>query len=232
MTKEKITTFFDYFEIIENIKLKNNDIILYRGQSEIRPLIPSVARKDSKINTSEIELNLLNELKRRSKTLITNQDFDDWDWLVYAQHFGLKTRLLDWSSNPLTALWFACSNLNKDENPVVYILKNAQDYLLDKTEDINPFDKSKTKVLKPSLNNQRIIAQSGWFTAHKYSESSKRFVDLTTNPLVHKNLIEVEIPKNLKTNLLDKLNLFGINYQTLFPDVSGLCNQLNWEFKI
>jgi len=40
---------------------------------------------------------------------------DEWEWLVWAQHYGMKTRLLDWTSNPLTALWFACSNVYKTE---------------------------------------------------------------------------------------------------------------------
>lgn len=175
---------------------------------------------------------MLDELKRRSKLIMKNNDFDEWDWLIYAQHFGLKTRLLDWSSNPLIALWFACSNLKKDKNPVVYVFRNVQDYMLDKKTDKNPFTKSKTKVLKPTLNNPRIIAQGGWFTAHKYSSLAKKYVDFAVNPDVTNNIIEITVLKDNKAEILESLNTFGINSQSLFPDILGICQHLNWEFKV
>jgi hypothetical protein len=33
---------------------------------------------------------------------------DDFTWLQYAQHYGVSTRLLDFSANPLVALYFCC----------------------------------------------------------------------------------------------------------------------------
>ncbi|WP_293915960.1 MULTISPECIES: FRG domain-containing protein [unclassified Sphingobacterium] len=231
MKKTTIKDIFEYLEVINKHKLKKSNILLFRGQSEKKPLIPSIARSDSKKNTTEIEKRMLEELKRRTKLYLNGNQFDDWDWLVYAQHFGMKTRLLDWSSNPLTALWFACSNeFKKEINSAVYILKNAEEFLLDKSKGISPFDRAKTRVLKPTLNNERIIAQSGWFTAHKFSSKTKSFVDLRTNIEIKDAIIEVTIPKEIKANLLESLNVFGINNQTLFPDITGICNHLNWEF--
>jgi hypothetical protein len=231
MQKKTITTFFEFLDLVDKSKTASTDFLLFRGQSEKKPLVPSIARTNRSIDTTETEKKMLEELKRRTRTIIDGLQFDEWDWLVYAQHFGMKTRLLDWTSNPLTALWFACSNeFKKDIDSVVYILREADTFLLDKSKETSPFNRSKTRVLKPTLNNVRIIAQSGWFTAHKYSTSFKRFVDLRTNADINNSITEVLIPKPIKPNILDSLNVFGINSQTLFPDVSGICSHLNWEF--
>lgn len=231
MQKKSINTFFEYLELVDKSKTVTADLLLFRGQSEKKSLVPSIARKDSQIDTTDIEKKMLEELKRRARTLIDGIQFDEWDWLIYAQHFGMKTRLLDWTTNPLTALWFSCSNeFKKDVDSVVYILKNAETFLLDKSKETSPFNRSKTRVLKPTLNNERIIAQAGWFTAHKYSTSAKCFVDLRTNKEIQDSIVEVTIPKKIKPNILDSLNVFGINSQTLFPDITGICNQMNWEF--
>jgi hypothetical protein len=231
MQKRNINTFFEFLEIVDKTKVKKSDLVLYRGQSEKKPLIPSIARSNPKLDTTEVERKMLEELKRRTKIMIDGNEFDEWDWLVYAQHYGMKTRLLDWTSNPLVALWFACSNeFIMSQNSVIYILKSADVFLLDKSDEVTPFNTKKTRVLKPTLNNERIIAQAGWFTAHKYSKTASRFVDLRTNTEIKDSIMEIEIPAKIKSVILDSLNVFGINNQTIFPDVAGLCKHMNWEF--
>ncbi len=231
MVIHKIEKFIDYLKLIEEIQVDTAEIILFRGQSNNNPLLPSIARKNPKIDTTELEKRMLNELIRQSSTKINGQQFDEWDWLIYAQHYGMKTRLLDWTSNPLTALWFACSNsYNKNMDSYVYIFLEAQDFLLDKSKEKSPFTRAKTKILKPTLNNQRVIAQAGWFTAHKYAKKNEKFVDLRSNSEMKNYLMEVRIPKNIKKQILEGLNLFGINSKSLFNDVTGICQHINWEF--
>lgn len=84
--------------------------------------------------------------------------------------------------------------------------------------------------MKPSLNNQRVIAQAGWFTAHQYSKKFNKYVDLKYNRELKKNIIEVVIPKKIKKDLLEGLNVFGVNSRTLFSDVTGICKYINWEY--
>ena len=230
-TLESLT---DYIELIENITNRNSlKTIIYRGQSQDFDLLPSVARKNNRHDTTRKEKNILEEFKRRSRLKINNDFIDDWDWLIFAQHFGLKTRLLDWSSNPLVGLWFASSNKNDwDKNGVVYIFKAKRTHLLNRKTDTNPFERNSTKVYKPHLNNERIIAQSGWFTAHGYSSTADMFVRLNHNTLLKAHLEKAIIPSEMKEKLVKKLNTLGINYERLFPDIEGICKQMNYENKL
>jgi hypothetical protein len=231
MTKKDINSFKEYLDLIDDLTSKKHEIILFRGQSDNSPLLPSIARKNPKINTTSIEEEMLEELRRRTQLTIKTQLSDSWELLIYAQHFGMKTRLLDWSSNPLTALWFACSNEFKSTlDSYVYIFTADSSYLIDTKSKESPFATSKTRILRPALNNERIIAQSGWFTAHKYSNQTKSFVNLETNKDLKDKLIQIKIPSKLKPEILNRLSIFGINSQTLFPDITGVCNHLNWMY--
>ena len=106
------------------LNLKNSflddDEIWYRGQNNIDwKLVPSFLRlKDS----GELaEKSLFDIFVQNSSTLINNQ-INTFDWMFIMQHYGIPTRLLDWTENPLVALYFAVET-HSQEDGALWILK-------------------------------------------------------------------------------------------------------------
>ncbi len=150
--------------------------------------------------------------------------------MIYAQHFGLQTRLLDWTTNPLVALWFACQK-EPENDGYVYLFFPSDDLFINDENIKSIFNITGTKIIKPMYNNERIVAQSGWFTIHPFSSKAKTFVPMDKNTRTKNKMFELIIPGKLKNTLMINLDKFGINYQSMFPDVSGLCSYLNWLYQ-
>jgi hypothetical protein len=203
---------------------------LFRGQNSSYPLLPKIARKDPTKDTTVNEKEMIIELKRRMATDNILNGMDEWDCLVYAQHYGLATRLLDWTTNPLGALWFAVSDANATADGFIYLLVVDESDLLDKHKHGGPFDIKSTKIIRPSVNNVRIDAQSGWFTAHPYSQKSKRFVDLHKHKDLKFRVLMKCVKGKYKYNIMTCLNKLGINQQSIFPGMEGTCRQINCEY--
>lgn len=102
----------------------------FRGQSDTSyKLIPTVFRKNESGQFYN-EAKLLKEFVRHNPEARALHS-DTLELLTYAQHYGLPTRLLDWSTNLLVAIFFAC-NADFDKDANLYIYKLTDD--LEKTE--------------------------------------------------------------------------------------------------
>ncbi len=164
-----------------------------------------------------------------------------WNWLFYAQHYGLKTRLVDWSTNPLVALYFAVSSNphNRDtkdkKDGVVWALKVENNKVL-KTEELKECKpgllKEWTLVAPPPITS-RLARQSGKFTYHP-----DPFLDIATEKREDVIFVKIKIKKpkkkdNEKPNydrIKKQLGIMNIHQASLFPDADGVARFVNNEW--
>jgi hypothetical protein len=207
-------------------------LLLFRGQGGHYTLQPKIARNDPNKNTVSIEKGMLEELSRRLAGDIGFSNMSVWDKLAYAQHYGLATRLLDWTTNPLVALWFACSDFDESQDGHIYMIVTTENMFLDSKKDKSPFTLKKTKIWKPNINNARVASQNGWFTVHRYSQNDKEFVHLGANAEFSDEIIGKIVPGARKSPLLKQLDTLGINHEFIYQGVESTCSYINWAHGI
>jgi hypothetical protein len=209
------------------------DGYLFRGQRCEKPLRPKLARLNFDYRRDVVETKMLAEFKRTARPYLRAAPQTDWEWLAIAQHHGLATRLLDWTTNPLAALWFTVHESPEARQPgVLWVFRTQEKDYVDVERDGSPFDIKHTRVFRPTHITQRLVVQSGWFTAHKYLADHDTFGAVEFNPRYKGALRKLTIPADCFWQIRWELDLCGVNAGSLFPDLDGLCRHVEWKYSL
>lgn len=224
-----IKSLCEYVIFLEKECQKEN--ILFRGQRRAdQVLLPRIARLKLEEDIIETEREMLADFKREAvpHLQIIPENENEWEWLAVAQHHGMATRLLDWTWNPLAALWFAVEKpALKGIDGVVWVFSVRENEEIEDMEN-SPLEQRVTRVYTPKSITPRITVQRACFTVHGYSREKKHFIPLEKNRRYKRRLTKLLINKSSFDKIRFQLDRCGINDASLFPDLGGLCRHVDW----
>ncbi len=218
---------------------------IYRGQTDISwSLLPKAGRPEYHLDATEYwaargqrssDLGRFSQWRSDAIAFCENLPDNEFESLAFAQHYGLATRLLDWTNNPMVALFFAVEAQGDIDGAVFCHFRWEH---IDIEEAI--WDHVRTvAIYEPRPFDRRILAQSGVFTYHPdptqpleakpIIDEAKCFIPETDKYVPDGlDLVVIRVSAEMKPILQRQLSEIGMSRKTLFPDLEGLSEFINW----
>lgn len=202
----------------------------------------------------DLESNLIRNFQKYSpiNTLVDNYN-NIWNWIALGQHYGLPTRLLDWTFSPYVALHFSTEDLSKfDKDGAIWMVdfaaiikyypKNLQDKLVNDrifsltSNELNTeIGDNINKIYKYSLDNintmiffeppsiDNRIINQYGLFSFMLDPNSDKLKWLEDKENVFKKII---IPQKLKWEIRDKLDQANVSERVIYPGLDGISKWL------
>ena len=229
-------------EFLSNLK-KNHRVkqpIWFRGQErESWSLAPTIARVPLGIKA---EAPLVTRFKQNAFALLPDRPSSEWEWLFVMRHYGVPTRLLDWSESPLVGLYFAVSKEPRHDAALWALLpielNNAGNIRPQHPADIPGFGDASVleNYLPSSLANEQMSSLLP--AAAIAPRNTKRMqAQLGVFTITHRELTPIEdvgsgdhiwryiIPKGSKKQIEQELSVLNVTILSLFPELDHVANR-------
>lgn len=240
MKPKKVKTFSELKELLDGLLSKG---YIFRGISKDDQLLPKLLQGGK--DYSNKELALLAEFEKYYGLFSHANNY--WEFLSIAQHYGLMTRLIDFSANPYVALFFSTYNPARGKEGCYKIYAIAKNKLKGVKTALrqegtlfvaNPddsfcailgsaFETLKQQpgdpiyIVKPSFRTSRIFAQQGLFVVPSILEK-----DRILNTFKKKARVIV-IPEDIRKKAKKYLEKIGFDEAHLMQDLASVCSDLN-----
>lgn len=253
-----------YISLVESLRSNRRKHLWYRGcGTASHELKPSLYRHKKHQTIDEIlvlEKELLARFRQRSIPFHSRPATDDWEWIFLMQHYGVPTRLLDWSESPLMALFFAVTmaahKIGKSGRPV--FSSDACIWVLDPDEwnkqsiSLRSFAGSVIATDDPHASSYKPVGNINTMKSFPIalygSHNSQRIVaqrgvfvcfGKDTRPMERVYdlegfptdcLIKLVLKKVKLPSLYEALRRQGITDSVVFPDLDGLAREIKREY--
>lgn len=216
-------------EIVNETKSfwKRDDKPWFRGQASANPPLPKLFRGSKSRENLKRESQLLADYKRRTVVLSSQRFNSAIDYMIVAQHYGLPTRLLDWTESLFCALYFALFEQarSKASNATLWIInpKELNSFTTDldggsvrNLKEVYPYDSYYGKInleyamrAKPSVENPEEVGLFGgiYHTYAQYEGEVQRDIRF---PLVTKYPLAI-VPPYLDLRMVMQKSVFTVH---------------------